>query len=46
MLIDIRKKPDLTFARIYHTGIYSRKIRQQYCPGSHNIKNTCCEGLG
>lgn len=29
MLRNLRKKPDLTFARIYHTGMSGREIWEQ-----------------
>jgi hypothetical protein len=36
MLINLRKKPDLTFAGIYHTGIAGRNFWQQYFLYSKN----------
>jgi hypothetical protein len=36
MLINLRKKPDLTFTRIDHTGMTGRNIWQQYSQCSNN----------
>jgi hypothetical protein len=39
MLRNLRKKPDLTFARIDHTGITDRKDWQQYFIALKQDKN-------
>lgn len=41
-LKNLRKKPDLTFVRIYHTGIRSKKFDKKIHL-VRNIKDTCCE---
>ncbi|MCL6752967.1 hypothetical protein KBT16_19130 [Nostoc sp. CCCryo 231-06] len=43
-LKNLRKKPDLTFVPIHHTGIRSKKFGKKIHL-VRNIKNICCEKL-